>query len=196
MSYSAGGCQNLYLLAHEEEKQAPHTELMRFGSTYWINFRAKRLLQQKPSAFLNDIRRSKAAERKERLFDETLEKTVCQETQDDTIDNIPAMTTPSQTCQLNQSVCTVSTIIWRPASMFSSVHVSSNQVFMSCINNTTFVSTLFHGRHYSVDWTTGLDYWTHRKCLRRIKEQDCRTPKSLATLATALQVAQSSPNRN
>ena len=28
------------------------------------------------------------------------------------------------------------------------------------------------GRHYSVDWTTGLDYWTHGNCLWRRKEQD------------------------
>ena len=25
------------------------------------------------------------------------------------------------------------------------------------------------GRHYSVDWTTGLDCWTHGKCLQRVK---------------------------
>ena len=36
----------------------------------------------------------------------------------------------------------------------------------------------------------GLDYWTHGKCLWRIKEQNFRTPKSLATLPTALQVVQ------
>ena len=52
----------------------------------------------------------------------------------------------------------------------------------TCINLT--------GRHYSVDWTTGLDYWTHGKCLWRIKEQNFRAPKSLATLSTALQVVQ------
>ena len=28
------------------------------------------------------------------------------------------------------------------------------------------------GRHYSVDWTTGLDYWTHGNCLWRRKEQE------------------------
>ena len=54
--------------------------------------------------------------------------------------------------------------------------------------------TITPGRHYSVDWTTGLDYWTHGKCLWRIKEQNFRTPKSLATLPTALQVVQFIPS--
>ena len=36
----------------------------------------------------------------------------------------------------------------------------------------------------------GLDYWAHGKRLWRIKEQNFRTPKSLATLPTALQVVQ------
>ena len=36
----------------------------------------------------------------------------------------------------------------------------------------------------------GLDYWTHGKCLWTIKEQNFKTPKSLATLPSVLQVVQ------
>ena len=35
-----------------------------------------------------------------------------------------------------------------------------------------FLRPALSGSHYSVDWTTGLDYWTHGNCLWRRKEQD------------------------
>ena len=54
------------------------------SSTYKINF----VLRQALKLSLHK-QHSKAAEQKEKLFNETLEKTVCQETQDDTIDSIP-----------------------------------------------------------------------------------------------------------
>ena len=47
---------------------------------------------------------------------------------------------------------------------------------LSChvaVSNASLLTTYYHtdGRHYSVDWTTGLDYWTHGNCLWRRKEQ-------------------------
>ena len=35
------------------------------------------------------------------------------------------------------------------------------------------------GRHYSVDWTTGLDYWIHRDCLwhKYTKIRQCHTER-------------------
>ena len=45
------------------------------------------------------------------------------------------------------------------------------------------------GHHYSVDWTTGLDYWTHRDCLwqemnRNVPRFDSATQKRYGYLAS------------
>ena len=42
----------------------------------------------------------------------------------------------------------------------------------SCVDLQESCEELPSGRHYSVDWTTGLDYWTHGNCLwGRLNEQ-------------------------
>ena len=44
-----------------------------------------------------------------------------------------------------------------------------------CIHMVFILGAMYlknQGCHYSVDWTTGLDYWTHGNCLWRRKEQE------------------------
>ena len=54
------------------------------------------------------------------------------------------------------------------------------------------------GRHYSVDWTTGLDYWTHGNCLWGEKGAPMRRAKTpghkvcSSVVVTHLKVASSS----
>ena len=46
-------------------------------------------------------------------------------------------------------------------------------------SKTTEQNSVCHmGRHYSVDWTTGLDYWTHGNCLWGEKGTPMRRTKT------------------